>query len=170
MTSKCHGETERAVSEARYVAAIGRKQLWRFGHTGCSSEHQAYQSASRCLRIFVSAHFRCTSLANKFRRGERYQRFVRDRINAFGHLFGSLRLKDVPQTTFPRICDCLKDSEWIESIQRNYCTANGRLLSPKIKKSIFWLLRLTTMRRVSWSTAFSKQSSVDAKPRLTGEI
>ena len=111
MTSKSHGETERAVSEARYVAAIGRKQLWRFGHTGCSSAHKAYQSASRCLKIFMSAHFRRASLANKFRRDERYQRFVRDRINAFGHLFGSLRLKDVPQTTFPRICDCLKDSE-----------------------------------------------------------
>ena len=111
MTSKSNSETERAVSEARYVAAIGRKQLWRFDHTGCSSAHQAYQSASRCLRIFMSAHFRRTPFANKFRRGERYQRFVRDRIKAFSHLFGSLRFKDLLQTTHPRICDCLKESE-----------------------------------------------------------
>lgn len=49
MTSKSHGETERALSEARYVAAIGCQQLWRF--------------------------------------------------------------KDVPQTTQPRIYDCLEESE-----------------------------------------------------------
>ena len=78
MTSKSHGETERAVSEARYVAAIGRKQLWRFGHAGCSSANQAYQSASHCLRISMPAHFRCTLLANKFRRGGRYHRSLRD--------------------------------------------------------------------------------------------
>ena len=46
MTSKSHGESERAVSEARYVAAIGCQQPCRF--------------------------------------------------------------KDVPQTTQPRICDCLR--------------------------------------------------------------
>jgi|GEM_PF-5250138 len=71
MTSKSHGETEIAVSEARYVAAMGGKQLWRFGHTGCSSVNQAYQSASPYLRISMSAHLRCTSLANKFRCGGR---------------------------------------------------------------------------------------------------
>ena len=69
MTSKSHGETERAVSEACYVAAMGGKQPWGFGHTGCSSVNQTYQSASRYLRISMSAHLRCTALANKFRRG-----------------------------------------------------------------------------------------------------
>ena len=63
MTSKSHGETERAVSEARYVAAIGRKRLWRFGHAGCSSANQLGSPTNNCLGILMAIQFRFTYYA-----------------------------------------------------------------------------------------------------------
>jgi hypothetical protein len=41
MTTKSHGETEVAVSEARYVAATGCQKIWRFGNTEFSSANTA---------------------------------------------------------------------------------------------------------------------------------
>ena len=42
MTSKTHGETESAVSEARYVAAIGCQPLWRFKDVPQTTQPRIY--------------------------------------------------------------------------------------------------------------------------------